>query len=544
MEPDFEDYLRPLDFNAETAHQLARELCCTFKQLAAESSVQFLATPVSESILRPPKGSEMGSSIFVFPYFLFRCKNSHADPRYISGGTNLRVGFVELLGKEDSTSQPKPGLQNGNGHPVRLRRQLEKSWPILDHLKNEHPDELFSWIGKCIAEVIADGCQSFGLPRDVTLPLGVTFSFPMVQHTLSQAELMSMGKGFAITSKADLGSHLLKGYENWRGSERELPLIRIVAIANDAVSTLVSFVYQSQESQSRKAAMGLICGTGSNATIPLGQSMLHPSKLPKVEILNGHNPDEQRIAVNTEWSINGTAPALRSLGLISKWDEQLDAAGEVPGFQPLEYMTAGRYLGELGRLILLDYLNNQGFAGEALPTKLQQRFGLTTTFLSHFKPPNPSALLEKLEVEFPVTDTNSGFAWTEDMAIKIYKIAKAIEVRAAGIVAAATVGLLACAGDIPLRESLEHESTEQNHPGANGSAATLKDLVVGYTGGCIEHFQDYLMDCQGSLDDILRKEFGSEPPFRVTLSPCHDGGITGAGVLCGAAQAQYQLTKA
>ncbi|KAK8090866.1 hexokinase family [Apiospora phragmitis] len=522
MEPEIEDYLRPLYFNVETAHQLARELCGAFQQLAAESPVQFLATPVSESILRPPKGSEKGS-----------------------GGTNLRVGFVELLGKEDSTSQPKLDLQNGSGHPVRLRRHLEKSWPIFDHLKNEHPDELFSWIGKCIAEIVADGCQSFGLPRDVTLPLGVTFSFPMVQHTLSQAELMSMGKGFAITSKADLGSHLLKGYETWRESATELPPIRIAAIANDAVSTLVSFVYQSQENQSRKAAMGLICGTGSNATIPLRQSMLHPSKLPKVEVLNGHNPDDQRIAVNTEWSINGTAPALRALGLISKWDEQLDAAGEVPGFQPLEYMTAGRYLGELGRLILLDYLENyRGFSKEALPAKLQQRFGLTTTFLSHFKPPHPSVLLEKLKAEFPVTDTNSAFAWTEDTAIKVYKIAKAIEVRAAGIVAAATVGLLACAGDIPLRDSPKHDKTEQQHHSkTNGSSAASTDLVVGYTGGCIAHFQDYLADCQSFLDDILRKEFGPEPPFRVTLSPCHDGGITGAGVLCGAAQAQYELTK-
>ncbi|KAK8033328.1 hypothetical protein PG991_002726 [Apiospora marii] len=504
MEPDMDDYLRPLDINAETAHQLARELCRDFRQLAAESSVQFLATPVSESILRPPRGSEKGS-----------------------GGTNLRVGFVELLGKEN-TSQGKDDLQNGSGHPVRLRRRLEKSWPIFDHLKNEHPDELFSWIGQCIAEVISDGCQTFDLLRDVTLPLGVTFSFPMVQHTLSQAELMSMGKGFAITSKADLGSHLLQGYETWRTSEAGLPPIRIAAIANDAVSTLVSFVYQSQENQSRKAAMGLICGTGSNATIPLRQSMLHPSKLPKVEVLNGHNPDEQRIAVNTEWSINGTAPALRSLGLISKWDEQLDAAGEVPGFQPLEYMTAGRYLGELGRLILLDYMKIfGGYAEETLPAKLKQRFGLTTTFLSHFKPPNPpSALLEKLEAEFPPSGTSPGFAWTEDLAIKLYKIAKAIEVRAAAIVAAATV--------------------EPGHSAANGStsaAVAQTDLIVGYTGGCIEHFQDYLVDCQGFLDGIVHKEFGPEPPCRVTLSPCHDGGITGAGVLCGAAQAQYELTK-
>lgn len=466
----------------------------------------------------------------------------NTNASFFSGGTNLRVGFVELLGKEENT-HGKIDLQNGSGHPVRLRRHLEKSWPIFDHLKNEHPDELFSWIGKCIAEVISDGCQTFDLPRDAALPLGVTFSFPMVQHTLSQAELMSMGKGFAITSKADLGSHLLQGYETWRASEAELPPIRIAAIANDAVSTLVSFVYQSQENQSRKAAMGLICGTGSNATIPMRQNMLHPSKLPKVEVLNGHNPDEQRIAVNTEWSINGTAPALRSLGLISKWDEQLDAAGEVPGFQPLEYMTAGRYLGELGRLILLDYLKDRrGYAEETLPAKLKQRFGLTTTFLSHFKPPNPSALLEKLEAEFPTDETSSEFAWTEDLAVKTYKIAKAIEVRAAAIVAAATVGLLACAGDIELRESLGQAETRDSR--ANGTAAAVQtDLVVGYTGGCIEHFQDYLVDCQDFLDSIIRKEFGPAPPCHVTLTPCHDGGITGAGVLCGAAQAQYELTK-
>lgn len=55
-----DDYLRPFNINAETAHQLARELCVAFRQLAAESSVQFLATPVSESILRPPRGSEKG----------------------------------------------------------------------------------------------------------------------------------------------------------------------------------------------------------------------------------------------------------------------------------------------------------------------------------------------------------------------------------------------------------------------------------------------------------------------------------------------------
>ena len=60
--------------------------------------------------------------------------------------------------------------------------------------------------------------------------------------------------------------------------------------------------------------------------------------------------------------------------------------------------------------------------------------------------------------------------------------------------------------------------------------------MVGYTGGCIVHFQDYLEDCQGFLDGIMEREFGGRVEGikkRVLLKPCHDGGIIGAGVLAG-----------
>jgi hexokinase len=175
------------------------------------------------------------------------------------------VGFIELLGVEkDVRSNGACGNvsnhQGSDAQPSRLRRVLEKSWPILDQLKNEKADDLFGWIGSCIAQVVSAGCLEFNLPRHVPLPLGVTFSFPMLQDTLSKATLMAMGKGFAITSNLDLGSHLTRGYESVRSSD--LPPIKIAAIANDAVATLVSFIYQSHEDSHRKAAMGLICGTG------------------------------------------------------------------------------------------------------------------------------------------------------------------------------------------------------------------------------------------------------------------------------------------
>lgn len=444
----------------------------------------------------------------------------------------MRVDFIELLGGDECAFKSD---QTNDKRQSRVRQVFEKSWPISEDLKSQHADELFAWIGACIAEVVREGCEILELPRNIPLSIGVTFSFPMQQNTISEAILMSMGKGFVVSSKLDLATYLVNGYENARGPD--LPPIEVKAILNDSVATLVSFIYQSQEDETHKAAMGLICGTGSNATISLPKRILGRDKLPeKVRGLNGDPIEDLKIAVNTEWSINGTAPALRQLDLVSKWDVKLDSEGEKPGFQPLEYMTAGRYLGELGRLILLDYLRSRvNHAEDILPAKLLQRFGLTTTFLSHYRPPKAPLLLQKLESEFPSSTAQPPFRWSEDIAMALYDIAKAIEVRAAGIVAAGVIGLLACAEEIPLSRHPLQDATNKSAPTREpGDEAVV--LSVGYTGGCISHFQDYLADCQEFMDSILQAEFGEgRSPVQVVLSPCHDGGIIGAGVLCGAA---------
>lgn len=374
--------------------------------------------------------------------------------------------------------------------------------------------------------MVSQGCETLGIRADEPIALGVTFSFPMEQRSLSEATVMAMGKGFAVGADTDLGLRLEQGYEKAR--VEGLPAIRVAAIANDSVSTLVSFIFQYDESSERRASMGLILGTGCNATIPLKLSQLHPDKRPpNVSLLPGEHVDDVKITINTELSINGTAAPLRQLGLVSRWDKVLDTQNETPGFQPLEYMTAGRYLGELGRIVLIDYMTQErGFTLDALPGQLRHKYGLSTTFLSHFKPLHPAKLLKKLQSEFPDSTGADKFAWSEDIAEALYRIAKAIEIRAAGIMGAAVVALLQLAGELPM---------------AGTSASQPKQVGVGYTGGCIVHFQDYLSDCQSCVDQLVARNLGENGGCQVVLSPCHDGGITGAGILVAAASASKRL---
>jgi hexokinase len=90
------------------------------------------------------------------------------------------VGFIQLLGPAKAQS----GGQNGDGADdsgkgSRVIRQLEKSWPIGEQLKNNQADDLFAWIGRRIAEVVKDGCAAWPGKLPEAIPLGVTFSFPM-----------------------------------------------------------------------------------------------------------------------------------------------------------------------------------------------------------------------------------------------------------------------------------------------------------------------------------------------------------------------------
>ena len=164
-------FLAPLRVEESTLHQLARRFSTVYTHLALESKEQFLPTPVTKL----PTGHETG--------------------RYLAidvGGSNLRVSFIELLGDSAGAElspnhYPKNASQKSRNTMLKARRQrvkrtLERAWPIGEHLKRDKADDLFAWIGDCIAEVVAES-----LTKDATkvripeeLDMGITFSFPIM----------------------------------------------------------------------------------------------------------------------------------------------------------------------------------------------------------------------------------------------------------------------------------------------------------------------------------------------------------------------------
>ncbi|KAL4909324.1 hypothetical protein BDW74DRAFT_80153 [Aspergillus multicolor] len=558
-----DEFLSPLSLDEAVLYKLARRLSNVYRKLALESDQQFLPTPVSKL----PSGMETG--------------------RYLAidvGGSNLRVAFIELLG---DTADPDMARTSASERPLRkaqtqrVKRTLEKAWPIQEHLKMDKAEDLFAWIGDCIAEVVAESLSSDATKSEIPeeLEMGITFSFPMMQESLAEATLMPMGKGFAITSDLNLRNILLAGYEkHTRRPEDEeqpsakrrklfaLPKLKISAITNDAVATLASLAYAVKSLPNSRVAMGIIVGTGCNATIPMKLGALHKDK---VRHVRRSDPDTSEIIVNTEWTISGVLPPFKELGIVTKWDAELDANSARPGFQPFEYMTGGRYIGELIRLILIDYLINlAGVSKDALPANLANKNALTTSYVSDnvARARSDEELAAELARSLP--GANETWKWDATSAGVFRKVARAVQRRSAGLIAAAVVGLLACAGEIELKLDSQQGSPRESHaaspvhdsitslsPQLKTGASALngvrgpivpiisptpsdwqsgpEELVVACTGGIIQHYPNFKEMCQQNIDRLIMRTGPQKSGKSVFLREASDGGVIGAGVLAG-----------
>ncbi len=97
-----------------------------------------------------------------------------------SGGTNLRVGFIELSGNKLARTKNGVLVTELNVEEVsRAPNCIETKWSIEEQLKLNNAEDLFNWIGKCMADEVEDDYKKW--PREIpeTIPLGVTFSFPI-----------------------------------------------------------------------------------------------------------------------------------------------------------------------------------------------------------------------------------------------------------------------------------------------------------------------------------------------------------------------------
>ena len=385
---------------------------------------------------------------------------------------------------------------------------------------------------------------------------------------------MPMGKGFTMTTDLDLGSTLLQGYARHtrrqspssslpRSKRRRLgplPRLKIAAITNDTIATFASLAYTVKALPNSRVAAGLIVGTGVNATIPMKFSKLGSRKS---ERMRKNTPKATETVVNTEMTIAGGCGPLEEV--TTDWDRELDLACARPGFQPLEYMTGGRYVGELVRIVFFNYMtktHRPPVAAAALPATIVHSYSFTTTFVSAVvaRARSDLELAGELKRRIPPPES-SNWAWTPHSAGALQRIAHLVQVRSAGLIAASTMGLLHTVGEISLQEPgtttsrdvvMEGDTSEpvleskakarlidrtrdglSPAPGATAWKSGPEELVIAYTGGIIQHYPNFKEQCQRFIDRLVMRAGPQDGGKSVFLREARDGGIIGAGVLAG-----------
>ncbi|KAL9031320.1 MAG: hypothetical protein Q9196_000644 [Gyalolechia fulgens] len=274
--------------------------------------------------------------------------------------------------------------------------------------------------------------------------------------------------------------------------------VRLDAIVNDSSAAVLSRAYMDPSTR-----LAVILGTGLNAAIHLPISSLHRSKFGVREFPTAEHTTH--VLVNTELSMfgKGAFPTTR-------WDDHLNAHHILPDYQPMEYLLAGGYLGEIVRLILVEATESAGLFGGVLPPGLSGPFSLETRILAaieadHYPSLSPSCKLlrDTYSLATPPTPAEMHF---------IRQVTLAVSRRSQGYFTAAIYAL----------SSLFHEID------AMDSANGLDHISIGCDGSVINKYPGYMQQCQVLLDQMTR--MGDPGRKRVVLESAGESAVLGAGV--------------
>ncbi|EGI60911.1 Hexokinase-2 [Acromyrmex echinatior] len=181
------------------------------------------------------------------------------------GGTNFRVVLLEL-------AHGAPIREEVKRYYIGSELRVGSAIPLFDHL----------------AESVSDFVISQGL-QDVELPLGFTFSFPMIQHSLDVGVLVTWTKTFNCPDAVNKDAvRLLREALDRRGDTK----VKVLAVLNDTTGTLVQ-----GSTLDHNTAVGLILGTGSNAC--------YLERADRVEHWETERHGEREVIIDIEWGAFG-----------------------------------------------------------------------------------------------------------------------------------------------------------------------------------------------------------------------------------------------
>ncbi|KAF2718842.1 actin-like ATPase domain-containing protein [Polychaeton citri CBS 116435] len=396
------------------------------------------------------------------------------------GGSTFRIALIRLLGKTNG----EEGLQT----------KSIRSFAIDKSIRDLKGQQFFDWMADRIAEMLDDYYLNIDGATITTLPMGLTWSFPVEQTSPKSGRILTMGKGFYATQGVegqDLSELIMKS------CRRKGLKVEMQAIINDSAATLLSQAYRDPSTR-----MSLILGTGTNAAVYLPVSALAHDKF-------GSRPQSwheaaKYVLVNTELSMFG-----KHVLQTTRWDEELNRKHVLPDFQPLEYMVTGRYLAEIVRLILVEAINTIGLFDGQMPERLYIPYAFDTKILAGFESDSsPSlanactAFMQAHPLRRPPTHTELQFIRT---------ICQAVSRRAAAYLATALHALWRLRTDL-----------EQIQPGESGS------VTIACNGTIVEKYPEFRVCCQRYLDELCVLSGASAGSVALEMAP--ESSILGAAV--------------
>lgn len=424
------------------------------------------------------------------------------------GGSTFRVALIEL---------------RGHGEMEILR---VSSSHIDNQVKLLEGTLFFDWMAAKIDLMLSDVGSTYGR-ADTPLPMGLSWSFPIEQTSISSGLVIHMGKGF-LCSNGTLGQEL--GDLIVQSCRKRSLNVRVDAIVNDSSATLLSHAYIDP-----KTRMSLILGTGTNVAIHFP---VHEIGLTKF----GTRPPgwfdyAKHVIVNSEMSMfgGGVLP-------MTRWDEVLNSTHLRPNYQPLEYMITGRYLGEIVRLIIVEAVETAQLFGGDLPHSMRDAYSFDTSLVAAIEgdaSPSLTSSAALLQKEHTFATGPSA----EDMRF-LRRVCETVSKRSAGYLATAIHSMWCLRNEVEAPRTAAASIKEDQNVTVVESEPQDQSLSIACDGSVINKYPGFRDRCQRYLNTLTQDTNASKnlldasasPSIRLELAP--ESAILGAAVAVAVAVAE------
>jgi hexokinase len=395
------------------------------------------------------------------------------------GGTNLRVCKVDLHGDGKHSME-------------------QEQYRLPEEMKTGDADSLWTFVTEKVSAFIQDHSLDQQYSAEKPMPLGFTFSYPATQKRIDHAVLQTWTKGFDIkgVEGQDAAEQLRQKLQ-----ESKLP-VELICVINDTVGAMVASAYNDPET-----IIGAIFGTGCNAAFMASLSSIgkldpNDERITDASSHNGAAKGEEKMAINCEYGAFDQSGRVLPL---TKFDEQIDAESPRPGEQTFEKLSAGLYLGEIFRLILID-LFSRGLIFRQASDKdmktLQKPYSIDTGFLSQIED-DESPKFTKTRELFQSTLSIQ----PSDVEIELSRrVAEMIAVRGARLCACGVAAICTM------------ENIEKGHVAADGSVANKHPK-----------FKRRWAKALGEVLGWREEDCGGDGP--ITITSAEDGSGVGCAII-------------